>query len=33
MSKVFNDHPWCYTVMKFNIIVWFTVSVMQVFGI
>ena len=20
MSKVFNDHPWCYTLMKFNVI-------------
>ena len=20
MYKVFNDYPWCYTVMKFNVI-------------
>lgn len=31
MSKVFNDHPWCYTLMKFNVISFFTMFVLGVY--
>ena len=31
MSKVFNDYPWCHTLMKFNVISFSTMVLLDTF--